>query len=61
MSQAQRALFAIKSKKEAYDLHVDIIFDLFDKMITPILLYGSEIWGYENVDCLEIFYRKFLK
>ena len=27
----------------------------------PILLYGCEIWGFENVDCLEIFYRKFLK
>ena len=61
MLQAQRALFAIKSKKDTYNLPVDIVFDLFDKMIMPILLYGCEIWGYENVDCLEIFYRKFLK
>ena len=59
--QAQRALFAIKSKKEMYDLPIDIVFDLFDKMILPILLYGSEIWGYENIECIEIFYRKFLK
>ena len=61
MLQAQRALFVIKTKKETYNLPVDIVFDLFDKMIIPILLYGCEIWGYENVDCLEIFYRKFLK
>ena len=59
--QAQRALFTIKSKKEMYDLPFDIVIDLFDKMILPILLYGCEIWGYEDVECIEIFYRKFLK
>ena len=30
-------------------------------MILPILLYGSEIWGFENLESIEIFYRKFLK
>ena len=35
--------------------------DLFDKMILPILLYGCEIWGFENLDNIEVFYRKFLK
>merc|ERR1712179_26199 len=59
--QAQRALFVIKSKKEMYDLPIDIVFDLFDKMILPILLYGSEIWGHEDTKSIEIFYRKFLK
>ena len=24
---------------------------LFDQMISPILLYGSEIWGYEYYPC----------
>ena len=47
--QAQRALFAIKRKKEMYDLPFDITLDLFDKMILPILLYGCEIWGFEDV------------
>ena len=59
--QAQRALFVIKSKKDMYDLPIDIVLDLFDKMILPILLYGSEIWGYENLDSIEVFYREFLK
>ena len=27
--------------------------NLFDKMITPILLYGSEIWGYEYSHVIE--------
>ena len=59
--QAQRALFAIKSKKEKYDLPFDIVLDLFDKMILPILLYGCEIWGFEDIERIEVFYRKFLK
>ena len=29
-------------------LPYDIIFDLFDKSVVPVLLYGREVWGYEN-------------
>ena len=61
INQAHRALFVIKSKKEKFNLPIDIVLDLFDKMILPILLYGCEIWGFENIDSIEIFYRKFLK
>ena len=39
----------------------DMTLDLFDKMILPILLYGCEIWGFEDVGLIEVFYRKFLK
>ena len=42
-------------------MSIDIVLDLFDKMILPILLYGCEIWGFENLDNIEVFYRKFLK
>ena len=42
-------------------ISLDIVLDLFDKMILSILLYGSEIWGYEYIDSIEIFYRNFLK
>ena len=30
-------------------------------MITPILLYGSEVWECENVDIIGQFYLKFCK
>ena len=30
-------------------------------MILPILLYGSEVWGFEKVEPIEVFFRKFLK
>ena len=30
-------------------------------MITPILLYGTEVWGCENADIIDQFYLKFCK
>ena len=30
-------------------------------MILPVLLYGSEVWGYEDISQIEVFHRKFLR
>ena len=30
-------------------------------MISPIFLYGCEIWGYSNLELVEVFFRKFIK
>ena len=49
----------LKSKR--LQLPIDIQIELFDKTILPILLYGSEVWGFDNIDILEMFYRKFLR
>ena len=32
------------------NLSIDIQLTLFDSMVTPILLYGCEAWGNENID-----------
>jgi hypothetical protein len=32
---------------------------MFDSMIEPILLYGSEVWGYENLKFIEQIQLKF--
>ena len=61
ITQANRALFAIKSKKDKFNLPADIMLDLFDKMILPILLYGCEIWGFADLEPIELFFRKFLR
>ena len=37
INQAHRRLFVLKSKKEKFNLPIDIVLDLFDKMIVPIL------------------------
>ena len=48
-------------KSKRLQLPIDIQIELFDKTILPILLYGSEVWGFDNIDILEMFYRKFLR
>ena len=58
---AQKAMFGLNAKAVNLQLPPDIHIDLFEKMITPICLYGSEVWGYGNIEPVEVFYRKFLK
>ncbi len=44
-SKANRALLALNSRFEIKHLPVKIAPKLFDSTISPILLYGSEVWG----------------
>jgi hypothetical protein len=59
--QAKRAMFSLLTKARRLDLPVDIQCELFEKMIVPILLYGSEVWGFSNIHETEVLYRNFLK
>ena len=34
---------------------------LFDSLVTPILLYGSEVWGMQDFDCIDKFRLNFSK
>ena len=34
--------------------------DLFDKTVVPVLLYGYEVWGYENIEA-DMVFLKFCK
>ena len=34
---------------------------LFDSTVLPILLYGSEVWGYSNLDYIDKLHLKFLQ
>ena len=58
---ARKAMFGLNEKAINLLLPPDIHIDLFEKMVAPIFLYGSEVWGYSNVEPLEIFYRKFIR
>ena len=47
--QAQKSMFSLISKSRALNLDLDIQIDLFDKIVQPVALYGSEVWGaYES-------------
>ena len=61
IDEARRAMFGLNAKAVNLLLPPDIHIDMFEKTITPILLYGCEVWGYGNLEPLEIFYRSFIK
>jgi hypothetical protein len=60
-TQATRAMYAIINKAKKLCLPIDIQIQLFDAMVKPILLYGSEVWGFKNIDIIEKVHLKFLK
>ena len=59
--QANKALFSILQKGNTLNLPVDLQFKLFDEVVAPILLYGSEVWGYEDLKLIEVIHLKFCK
>ena len=54
-------MFSLLRKIRNLNLPISLQIDLFDKTIKPILLYGSEIHGFGNIDILERVQLKFLK
>jgi len=49
----------IKSRK--LNISTGVWLKLFNRCIKPILLYGCEVWGYDNVEILENVHTKFCK
>ena len=54
-------MFSLVRKARKLFLPFDIQLILFDSMISPILLYGTEVWNCENVDIIDQFYFKICK
>ena len=47
-------MYEVLKRGRTHSLSVECQLELFDKMVKPILLYGSEIWGFsKNIDCLK--------
>ena len=61
MDQARKAKFSLLINARKLCLPIDIQCDMFEKVVSPILLYGSEVWGFSCTEMLEIFHRNFLK
>ena len=47
VEQANKALYCIYKLVRNESIPIDLQLKMFDSMIEPILLYGSEVWGYE--------------
>ena len=61
IEQAQKALYSIYKLIRNESIPIDLQLKMFDSMIEPILLYGSEVWGYENLKTIEQIHLKFCK
>ena len=59
--QATKAMYYILSQGRKLHLSVACHLKLFDAMVVPILLYGCEIWGFENLSVIESIHLRFLK
>ena len=53
--------FLQQVSKKLKCINIKIYLQLFDRMVLPILLYGSDIWGFETYDCIENIQIKFCK
>ena len=61
VQHSSKALYSLLAKCSALNLPFDIQWHLFDHVIVPVLTYGSEVWGVENIKMIDVFHRKFLK
>lgn len=59
--QALKALFSLNSLFDELTLNISEKLKLFDAMVSPILLYGSEVWGFHKSPDIEKIHLKFLK
>ena len=61
-NQANKGLFKIKKVTQSIpDLDADTKMYLFDAMVTPILLYSSEVWGQDKCNAYEPVHTKYCK
>ena len=59
---AQKAVFKLNSYLYKFaDLTPRHVLDLFDKLVTPILCYGSEVWVFCKADKIERVHLQFCK
>ena len=59
ITQATKALYCMLTKARQLQLPIDVQCQLFDHLVLSILLYGSEVWGYEDLLQIDVFHRKF--
>ena len=56
-----KAMFTLLRSGRQLQLPVDFMIHLFDTLVKPVLLYGSEIWAHEGTEVLEKLHLRFCK
>ena len=57
----KRAMFALITKARKLHLPIDVQLELFNAVVTPVVLYGSEIWCHGGCEILEKLHLQFCK
>ena len=61
VEHSKKALHILYRKIRHLNLPIDLQIYLFDHTITPILLYGCEVWCFQNTQLLETVHNQFLR
>ena len=59
--KATKAMYGVIGKCRKHNLAVDCTLDMFDKIVKPVMLYGCEVWGYNQSILIEKLHLKFCK
>ena len=59
--KGSRAMFFLLRKARCLFLPLDVVLKLFNHIVVPIITYGCEIWGSENIDIIDKLQLRFLK
>ena len=63
--KADKAKYSLLGKGRQLNLSVDTFIELLENLVIPVLLYGSEIWGFSNPKQLQVMLnhtlRRFLR
>ena len=55
IDKAKKALFKMETLLGKVDLEIETKLHLFDTMVLPILIYRCEVWGFEEIEQIEVF------
>ena len=59
--QAKKAMHLLYKRIRNINIPIDLQLKLFDQTIVPILLYGCEVWGFQNTQLIENVHNEFLR
>lgn len=59
--RANKAMHLLYKRIYNLNLPLDLQLKLFDSTILPIITYGCDIWGYENLELFERIHNQFLR
>ena len=58
--QTTKAMFALLRRNKHLNLPLDIQLELFHPFVLPILIYGCEVWGFENINLMKKYTQSIL-